>query len=116
MIYINAFIYVGIICLIGQIIMDNTMLTPGHVTSIFVVIGAILAFLGCYSAIENWAGYATSVPIISFGNLLFEGAWNGFKEGGVLGLFSGMFTTTSAGISTAIIFSFIFMLFFKPKD
>lgn len=116
MIYINAFLFVGISCLIGQIILDNTKLTPGHITSIFVVFGAIFGFFGIYKIFIEWAKIGASVPILSFGNLLYQSALEGFKANGFLGIFTNMFKTTSGGISEAIVFAFLMTLVFKPKD
>ena len=70
MIYLNGAIFCGIVCLLGELILDNTKLTAGHITSLFVVLGAILSFLGIYDYFIDWAGVAASVPITSFGNLL----------------------------------------------
>lgn len=116
MTYIYAFLFVGLLCLIAQIIIDNTTLSFGHITSMYVVIGAFLGFLGVYDKIKDYAGYAASLPITSFGNLLYNAARDGFLANGILGLFQNMLTTTSAGIVSAIIFSFILTLIFKPKD
>ena len=71
MIYINAFLFCGLICLLGEIILDNTNLTPGHVTSLLVVLGAILSFFGLYQKFIAFAGTASSIPITSVGNLLY---------------------------------------------
>ncbi len=116
MTYINAFIFVGIVCLIGQIILDNTNLTPGHITSLFVCLGALLSFCDIYEKLIAFAGAATSIPILSFGNLLFSSGWNGFHSDGILGIFSNLLSTTSAGICATVIFSFILSIFFKPQD
>lgn len=116
MIYLNAFLFVGIACLIGQIILDNTRLTPGHITSIFVVFGAIFSFFGIYKIFLEWAKIGASVPILSFGNLLYQAALEGFQTKGFLGIFTNMFKTTSGGICEAIIFTFLMTLVFKPKD
>ena len=116
MIYINAFIFCGIICLIGQIILDNTKLTPGHVTTLFVIIGAFLDTFNIYDKLVLWAGGGALVPITSFGHLLIHGAMDTVNNFGTIGLFMGMFDLTSSGIVAAIVFSFIFSLIFKPKD
>ncbi len=116
MTFIYAFLLVGFICLIGQIILDNTKLTPGHVTSIFVVIGAILGFFNLYEPLRELAGAGASLPIMSFGDLLYNGALEGFKEFGILGIFKGIFTLVSAGITASIVFAFIFTIFFSPKE
>lgn len=116
MIYLNAFLFCGIVCLLGQIILDNTKLTPGHITSIFVVIGAFLDIFDIYDKFVLWAGGGAMVPITSFGHSLIHGAMDTVNTYGFMGLFMGMFDLTSAGIVGAIIFSFILSLFFNPKD
>ena len=116
MIYIKAFLVVGFISMIGQLILDNTKLTPGHITSLFVSLGALLSFLGIYEKLISFSKIGSSIPITSFGNLLYLAAYEGYKTKGIIGIFSNMLTTTSAGISAAIIFGFIMTIFFKPKD
>lgn len=113
--YFYSFIFVGIICAIASIIYDNSKLTIGHITSLFVIIGSILGFLGIYDTIDSF-GYGFNLPITSFGNALYLSAYQGFKESGVLGLFMSMLKTTSGGITATIIFSFIISLICKPKD
>lgn len=116
MIYLNAFLFCGIVSLLGQIILDNTKLTPGHVTSMFVVLGAILGFLGIYEKFRSWAGVGASVPITSFGSLLYQACLEGYQTKGILGMFTNLLTTTSGGITASIIFAFLTMLVFNPKD
>lgn len=116
MIYVNAFLFCGFVCLIGQIILDNTKLTPGHITSLFVVLGAFLDTFSLYDKIILWAGGGASVPITSFGHLLIHGALASASEYGLMGLLMGMFDLTASGIVSAIIFSFFLSLIFKPKD
>lgn len=102
--------------MIGQIILDNTKLTPGHITSMFVVIGALLSFLGIYEIIRNYSLVGSSIPITSFGNALYQASLEGFKENGFIGMFNNILSTTSTGISSAIFFGFIFSIFFKARD
>ena len=116
MIYVNAFIFAGLVCLIGQMILDYTKLTPGHVTSLFVCIGAFLDTFGIYDKIILWAGGGALVPITSFGHSLIHGALERANNFGIMGLAMGMFDMPSAGIVSAIIFSFFLSLFFEPKD
>lgn len=116
MIYINAFIMCGMICLLGQIILDNTKLTPGHITSMFVVIGAILSFLGIYDYLTNYSLVGSSIPITSFGNALYKAAEAGFRDNGIIGMFANLLSTTSTGITSAIFFGFIFSFFFRVRD
>ena len=116
MIYFNAFLFAGSVCLIGQLIFDNTKLTPGHVTSILVVAGSFLDIFDLYDSLVLWAGGGALVPITSFGHLLIHGAMDTVNRFGTMGLFMGMFDLTSSGIVAAIIFSFILTLIFKPRD
>lgn len=116
MIYFNAFIFAGLVCLLGQIILDNTKLTSGHITTIFVVVGAFLDIFSLYDKFVLWAGGGALVPITSFGHLLIHGAIEKAQDFGVIGLAMGMFDLTSSGIISAIVISFIFSLIFKPKD
>ena len=116
MIYFNAFIFCGIVCLIGEIILDNTRLTAGHVTTIFVILGALLDTFHIYDKFVLWAGGGAMVPITSFGHSLVHGALASAHNNGIIGLALGMFDLTSAGIIAAIVFSFFLSLIFKPKD
>ena len=116
MLYVNSFLFCGFVCLIGQIILDNTKLTPGHVTSLFVVIGAFLDIFRIYDRIILWAGGGALVPITSFGHLLIHGALEKAQEFGIMGLAMGMFDLTASGIISAIIISFFLSLIFPPRD
>ena len=113
--YFYSFLFVGVICSIASIIYDNSKLTIGHITSLFVIFGSILGFLGIYDSISSF-GYGLNLPITSFGNALYLAAYDGFKNDGLLGLFMGMLKTTSGGITATIIFGFIVSIFCKPKD
>jgi len=115
MTYLYAFLFCGTVCMIAQLILDNTKLTPGHVTSLFVVIGAFLDIFGIYDKFVLYCGAGAIIPITSFGHLLIHGAMDIASEMGPLGLSFGIFNLTSAGISIAIVASFILCLFFKPK-
>ncbi len=114
--YLHAFLFAGFVCLLGQIILDNTKLTPGHVTTIFVVVGAFLDIFNLYDQFILWAGGGALVPITSFGHLLIHGAMQGAMDYGFMGLCVGMLNLTSSGIMSAIVFSFFFALIFRPKD
>ena len=116
MIFIYSFLFCGFVCLIGQVILDNTKLTPGHVTSLFVVIGAFLDSFGLYDKFIKWFGAGTLVPITSFGHSLIHGALSKAHTSGILGLLGGMFSLTSVGIVAAMVFGFIFTIIFKAKD
>ena len=112
---IYAFLFCGMVCLIAQIILDNTKLTPGHITSIFVVVGAFLDIFGIYDKFVLYAGAGALLPITSFGHLLIHGAMDVAHDVGPLGLALGIFNLTSAGISIALVLSFILAIIFKPK-
>lgn len=116
MTYVYSFLFCGVICVIAQIILDNTKLTPGHITSIFVVIGSLLDVSNIYDIIIAKVGGGALVPITSFGHLLIHGALKRTAESGMAGILMGMFDLTAAGVTSAIVFSFIFALIFKPKD
>ena len=113
--YIYAFLFCGLVCMISQFILDNTKLTPGHVTSLFVIIGAALDLAGIYDKIMLYAGAGAIIPITSFGHLLIHGAMDATSENGIMGLALGIFDLTSAGISIAVVSAFILAIFFKPK-
>ena len=113
--FIWAFLIGGSICVIGQIMIDVFKLTPAHTTSTLVVVGAILGGFGLYEPLIEFAGAGASVPITSFGNALVKGALAEAKRTGIIGVLTGIFEVTSAGISCAIIFGFMASLIFKPK-
>ena len=115
MIYLNSFLFCGTICMISQLILDNTKLTPGHVTSLFVSIGAFLDIFGIYDKFVLYCGAGAIIPITSFEHLLIHGAMDTAGEMGPLGLAFGIFNLTSAGISIALVAAFTLSLFFKPK-
>lgn len=113
--FIWAFIVGGGICVVGQIMMDVFRLTPAHTTCTLVVIGAILGGFGLYEPIIKFAGAGATVPISSFGNSLVKGALLEAKRDGIIGVLTGIFEVTSAGISSALVFAFLASLIFRPK-
>ena len=115
MTYLYSFVFCGVVCMISQLILDNTKLTPGHVTSLFVVIGAALDIFGIYDKIVLYAGAGAIIPITSFGHLLVHGAMDMTTELGAIGLSYGIFNLTSAGISVAVFIAFTLTFIFKPK-
>jgi stage V sporulation protein AE len=110
-----AFVVGGLICVIGQLMFDVLKLTPAHTMSTLVVSGAILDGLGLYEPLIDFAGAGATVPITSFGNALVHGAMAEADKYGIVGIITGIFEVTSAGISSAIIFGFFASLIFKPK-
>jgi stage V sporulation protein AE len=113
--FIWAFIIGGLICVIGQILMDKFKLTPAHTMCTLVVAGSILGGFGLYDKLIQFAGAGASVPISSFGNQLVKGALQEAQQTGFIGVLTGIFEITSAGISAAIIFGFLAALIFRPK-
>jgi len=113
--FIWAFIIGGMICVVGQLLMDGLKLTPAHTMCTLVVAGAILGGFGLYDKLVKFAGAGASVPISNFGNQLVKGALQEAEQYGIIGVITGIFEITSAGISAAIIFGFFAALVFRPK-
>lgn len=115
MTYVSAFIVGGIICVIGQILMDTTKLTPARILVIFVTSGVILGAFGIYDKLVDIGGAGATIPLPGFGNALAKGAIKAVKEQGLLGAFIGGITGTAAGITAAIFFGYLMALIFNPK-
>ena len=113
--YINAFWVGGAICALVQILLDKTKLLPGRVMVLLVCSGAALSALGLYQPLTDYAGAGASVPLLGFGQLLWKGMKKAIDQQGLLGLFTGGFTACSAGVSAALIFSWIASLIFHPQ-
>ena len=113
--FLKAFIVGGIICAIGQILIDKTKLTPARILVLFVTSGVVLTVIGIYEPIVKFAGAGASVPITGFGYSLAKGAAKAVKENGILGAFTGGVVATAGGISAAIFFGYIIALIFNPK-
>jgi stage V sporulation protein AE len=115
MTFLWAFLVGGTICLLGQFLLDVVRLTPAHTMSTLVVAGAILDGFGLYEPLIDFAGAGATVPITSFGNALVHGAMAEAERHGLVGVITGIFEVTSAGISAAIVFGFFASLVFRPK-
>lgn len=113
--YLYVFITGGIICVIGQLLMDGTKLTPAHVLVLFVTLGAILTGLGIYQPIVDFGQSGATIPLPGFGYSLAKGAIDAVKTEGFLGALSGGVKATSAGVAAAIFFGYIIALIFSPK-
>ena len=116
MIYFYSFLFCGFVCLLGQLILDNTKLSAGHITSMFVVIGAALDTFNIYDNIITKVGAGAMIPITSFGHSLIHGALEEAQNSGIMGILTGMFDLTATGITAAIVFTFIFTLIFRPQN
>lgn len=113
--YLSAFIVGGLICVIGQILMDTTKLTPARILVIFVTLGAVLGAFGLYDKLVAIGGAGATVPLPGFGNSLAKGAIKAVQENGFLGAFSGGIVGTAAGITAAIFFGYLMAVIFNPK-
>lgn len=113
--YFNAFWVGGLICALVQILLDRTKLMPGRVMVLLVCSGAVLSAIGLYKPFADYAGAGATVPLLGFGHLLWEGMKEAIDKEGLLGLFTGGFTACAAGVSAALIFSYLASWIFKPK-
>lgn len=113
--YIRAFIVGGLICVVGQILIDLTKLTPARIMVIFVVSGVILGILGIYPALVEFGGAGATVPIIGFGNVLAKGVIEDVGKKGLFGAFTGGVRAGAAGIAAAVFFGYIMAIVSKPK-
>ncbi len=113
--YFKAFLIGGLICALAQILLDRTKLMPGRIMVLLVCSGAVLGALGLYPPFQEFAGAGASVPLIGFGNLLWNGVREAVDQEGFLGIFLGGFKASAAGISAALIFGYLASLVFEPK-
>ncbi|MEG1991773.1 MAG: SpoVA/SpoVAEb family sporulation membrane protein [Acetivibrio sp.] len=113
--YVRAFLIGGTICMLVQILMDKTKLMPGRIMVLLVCLGGFLGAVGIYQPFADWAGAGAGVPLIGFGNTLFQGVKKAVDGEGFLGIFKGGFTASAVGISAALIFSYLASLLFNPK-
>ena len=114
--FLMAFLFCGMVCVLAQIIYDRSKWTPGHITCLFVVVGAALDIFNLYDRLIEIFHAGALLPITSFGHSLMHGAMEKASEYGLLGVAMGMFDLTAAGITSAILFGFIVALVFKPKS
>ena len=114
--YLWAFVVGGLICVVGQILIDKTKLTPARILTGFVVAGVILTGIGVYKPLAEFAGAGATVPISGFGYLMAQGVEKAIHSDGAIGILTGGFTAAAAGIAAAILFGFLAGLFSKPGD
>lgn len=114
--YVKAFLIGAILCMIGQILIDKTKLTPARILTLYVVAGVLLGAVGVYEPFARWAGAGASVPLTGFGSLLAGGVRKAVAEHGILGAFTGGFTAGAAGICAAIFFGLLAAILFRSKD
>ena len=114
--YLKAFLVGGLLCMIGQILIDKTKLTPARILVSYVVIGVFLGAVGLYDQLLDFAGAGASVPLTGFGNTLAKGVREAIEKDGFIGIFTGGLTATAGGIAVAIIAGLVASILFKAKD
>ena len=114
--YLKAFLVGGILCVIGQILIDKTKLTPARILVLYVVSGVVLGGIGLYQPLADWAGAGATVPLTGFGNTLAKGIRDAVDEQGLLGAFTGGLKSSAGGITAAVFFGLLAATICKPKD
>ncbi len=114
--YLNAFLCGGLLCAVGQIILDKTSLTPARILTGYVVAGVLLQAVGVYQYIVDWGGAGATVPLTGFGYSLAKGVAKAVAEEGLRGVLTGGLTATSGGIAAAVVFSLLAALLVRPKE
>ncbi|MCI7181581.1 MAG: SpoVA/SpoVAEb family sporulation membrane protein [Schaedlerella sp.] len=113
--YVNAFWIGGLICALVQILLDRTKLMPGRIMVLLVCTGAVLGFCNVYEPFQEFAGAGASVPLLGFGNVLWQGVKEAVDNNGFLGIFQGGFKASAVGICAALVFGYIASFIFEPK-
>lgn len=114
--YLKAFLCGGVLCAIGQILIDKTKLTPARILTGYVVAGVILSAVGIYEPLVEWGGAGATVPLTGFGHSLAQGVKKAIASRGWLGIFTGGLGATAGGIAAAVVFGVVMALIFKPGD
>ena len=114
--YLKAFVVGGLFCVIGQLLIDKTKLTPARILTGYVVAGVFLEAIGVYGPIADWGGAGATVPLTGFGSNLAKGVAKAVGEKGWLGVMTGGLTATAGGIAAAVLFSFLAALVFRPGE
>lgn len=114
--YLNAFLCGGLLCAVGQIILDRTNLTPARILTGYVVAGVFLQAVGVYQYVVDWGGAGATVPLTGFGYSLAKGVARAVAEKGLLGIITGGLTATSGGIAAAVVFGLLMAILCRPKE
>ena len=114
--YLNAFLCGGVLCAVGQVLLDRTKLTPARILVCYVTAGVLLGGLGLYAPLVEWAGAGATVPLTGFGFTLAKGVQKAVSQHGLLGALTGGISATAGGITAAIFFGWLVALIFKPKS
>ena len=112
--YLRAFLCGGALCLLGQVLIDRTRLTPARILVLYVVSGVVLGGLGVYQRVIDWAGAGATVPLTGFGSLLAKGVKKAVTEQGLLGALTGGLTACAGGVAAAVFFGYLVVLLFQP--
>ncbi|MCI5892639.1 MAG: stage V sporulation protein AE [Clostridiales bacterium] len=113
--YLNAFWVGGLICVVAQILIDKTKMTPARILVLYVIIGAILGGIGVYDKLVDFAGAGATVPLVGFGNVLAKGVMKAVDQSGFIGIITGGTAAAAGGIAAAVFFGFLVALIFDPK-
>lgn len=114
--YLKCFLVGGVLCAVGQVLIDKTALTPARILTCYVVAGVVLGALGVYQPLIDWAGAGATIPLSGFGSNLAKGVRNAIAEKGWLGVFTGGFTAGAAGVCAALVFGYLTALLFRAKE
>ena len=114
--YLHAFLCGGLLCAVGQIILDKTSLTPARILTGYVVCGVVLQAVGVYQYVADWGGAGATVPLTGFGYTLAKGVVRAVAEKGLLGIVTGGLTATAGGIAAAVVFGLLMAVLFRPKE
>ena len=114
--YAKCFLVGGLLCVVGQLLIDCSRLTPARILTLFVVSGVMLGALGLYQPLADWAGAGATVPLTGFGNTLAKGVKKAVAEQGLLGAFTGGLTASSGGVCAAVLFGLLAAIIARPKD
>ncbi len=116
LLYLKCFLVGGLLCAVGQVLIDKTGLTPARILTLYVVAGVALGALGLYQPLIDFAGAGASIPLTGFGNALAKGMRRAVAEKGALGIFTGGFTAAAAGVCAAIVFGYLAALLFRARE
>lgn len=114
--YLKAFFLGGLLCALGQILVDRTKLTPARILTGYVVLGVVLSGIGLYEPLAEWGGAGASVPLTGFGHTLAKGVREAVQEHGLLGVLTGELTASAGGIDAAIFFGWLVAVLFRPRE
>ena len=116
MMYVKAFLVGGALCMLGQILIDKTKLTPARILVTYVILGVVLGGIGLYPRLAEFAGAGATVPLTGFGNTLAKGVREAVDKDGFIGIFTGGLQSTAGGITAAVVAGLLASILFKPKD